>query len=471
MNEDLQKKEHIKNVTQYYASFYNALGKMAKNFKTALGGSKEAGLKIFQKHKGPSKQANKSGLEIRQSPGITKAPSTGLRILQQGMGLAKAATVAAAAPIVEKAVELKEQAKDAVFNKREQKQSIEQAFAEAIGPDKETEAQNSSSPVVAPTPKPEPAKDRLLYADNKIQPDMTPEDMLAISELFTAQKGDKLQGNSAKNLVVEFNGQILLKTDRDGRVDTNNLENEQFLSTFSAREKLEIAEAKSQFEELKPQIKEVIAQNSIDNTAKLKAELDGAMFGADQQVRAAEQEAPIEPSTSPLAQQTHKEAGSQRLEKVATPEQSPDPAIKQVQPSPKPAIEPNQPSPDRDTQQYYANMAAVAFNQNYEGDKLPKEGRLETPTGTVIQKTIVDEKAKIFDLSIQHEGNIYNVATFKDGQWEIDEHQMAKAQPAIEAIERTLDQTGKFAEPQVVPQRQEPEPTPTPSEPERDYDR
>ncbi|MFA9201976.1 MAG: hypothetical protein ACEQSC_00290 [Candidatus Nanopelagicaceae bacterium] len=155
-------------------------------------------------------------------------------------------------------------------------------------------------------------QDELLYADGKFMDGITKEDMLAIAELITAQKGDKLQGDAAKGLTIEYNGEILLKTDRDGRVDTNRLNDQDLMSKFDSRATAEIAEFKAQAEELKRELKASISQDVIDRKA-LEIRVDDKSTEADKDFSNIEKQTHVAlEHNSPQGTQALQDIGSKR---------------------------------------------------------------------------------------------------------------------------------------------------------------
>jgi hypothetical protein len=530
MQDDQVKQHRLKENEEFYVNVFNGFRDLIKNFKTEL-------------------TKDKSGLRIYQNPNgiVPEAPKTGLRIFREGglKEVAKEAVDNVLSQVNEKATELKSQAKDAVLDKvdvaarnfvkdREvqrqggQMKSIEQDFADVIAPPpKESEAPTATAtkepakepakekeadePVTPPAAETTKVKDRLLYADNNLKPEMTMPDMLAVAELFTAQRGDRLAGDAAKNLVVEFNGHLLLRTDKEGQVQVNNLQNQEILSNFNFREKNQIAESIAQFEALKPQLKQAIQLQTPADIPKLTAGMQERILNTEARINETEsQVSEVVPATSVPAQEVHQGIGSKRIDSQAPSidEQAPDigskppqsvpqgmqpnssqpsktsevaPVLPQVEPRPTTPPEPEaeikapsqRPTPEMlETYARLAGVATVAFNANYKGET-PAQGSLQTPSGTIIHKTIVDHETKSFDISIERDGQNQHVASYRDGSWTIQPG-MIKADPLLREISTQINSDGEFMRPEVRPRQEIDEQQQADEqeyEPERDYGR
>jgi hypothetical protein len=605
MQDDHVKQQRIRENEKLYTEVFYAFKDLLKNFTTEL--------------TKPGK--DKSGLRIYQDPNgiVPDLPKTGLRIFQAGAAREIAKT--ALAQVGDKAVGLGNQAKDAVLDRvdvaarnfvkdlerqRGQSLPIEQSFAEAI----------------KPAPEPAKVKDRLLYADNSIKPEMQATDMLAVAELFTAQRGDRLAGDSAKNLVVEFNGQLLMRTDSEGKVQVNNLQNQEILANFDFREKNQIAETIAQFERLKPQLKQVIHHQEVADIPKLTLWMEETAQINKPKHESAEAQTPeVLEAKDPKAQETHQAIGSKRTgsDSLVTEKQSPevvspsvnrpvdrrledaltymagrdDGAVKidgqgfngkdsrpgnlladkikngtpltdkeaqdglellykyrktqlapaghqlpewdeishqyssQTTQNPQPPVVEKQspeatkkndlgPIEDSDYKliplqatapatedpwgerpipaaqkplqnasvdaeakelsalhNRLAAVATVAFNGNYKG-QMPAQGKIQTPAGTIIHKTIIDQETKSFDIAIERDGQKHQVASYREGAWAIQAG-MAIATPLIREISMQVNSYGEFTSPEVIPRRevedQQQANDKQQDEPERDYDR
>jgi hypothetical protein len=523
MQDDHVKQQRIKENEKLYTEIFHAFKDLLKNFKTEL--------------TKPGK--DKSGLRIYQDPNgiVPDLPKTGLRIFQAGAAKEMAKT--ALAQVGDKAAELGNQAKGAVLDRvdvaarnfvkdleiqRGQSLPIEQSFAEAIkpapvaekpdqkqsvAPEKEPEPVATVEPEAKAEPETAKVKDRLLYADNSIKPEMQAADMLAVAELFTAQRGDRLNGDSAKNLVVEFNGQLLLRTDNEGKVQVNNLQNQEILANFDFREKNQIAESIAQFERLKPQLKQVIHHQKVADIPKLTLWMEETAQINKPKHESAEAQTPEALAAKDAeAQETHQAIGSKRTgsQAPAIDKQSPEATKKNdlgpiedsdyqliplqtttpatEKPSGERPIEAAQ-KPQQDTSvdaeakelsalhKRLAAVATVAFNANYKG-QMPAQGRIQTPAGTVIHKTIIDQETKSFDIAIERDGQKHQVGSYREGAWAIQAG-MALATPLIREISMQVNSYGEFTSPEVIPRRevedQQQANDKQQDEPERDYER
>ena len=354
------------------------------------------------------------------------------------------------------------------------KQTVDQAFAEAL------RTIDADEKEIAPAPEPEKVKDRLLFADGQLQPGITKQDMLAIVELFTAKKGEILQGDAAKGLTVEYDGQLLLKTDKDGRVETNNLQDRDLMANFDFRAKNEIAQFQAQAEQLKPRLLEAI-QSEAHELSTLKSQLEERLNESAQKVPTLDPKTPaVQEFNSPTAEQNHQDLGSKRLgtlepttvqiqppaiaiptareplEQTAARNSNETPQVNQPLPTPVQAAEldkstvPAQaPQQNAQTLNRLAKTLAVAFNANHKGE-YPLQGRIQAPTGAVIEKTITDEKNKFFDLAIEKDGQKYQIASYKGGQITVKEG-MTAALPEIQKIAQSMSPDGKFETPAIIP--------------------
>jgi hypothetical protein len=563
MQDDQVKQHRLKENEEFYISAFKGFRDLIRNFSKEL-------------------TKDKSGLRIYQDPnGITpEPPKTGLRIFREGglKEVAKAAVDNVVNQVSEVAKGIKTQATDAVLDTvdvaarnfvkdREvqrqggQMKSIEQDLAEVIAAPPPKETQTIAPPATEPAKKKEPdqpitspaaepakeaetdkkkdqsatppaaettkVKDRLLYADNNLKPEMTMPDMLAVAELFTAKRGDQLAGlagDAAKNLVVEFNGHLLLKTDKEGQVQINNLQNQEILSNFTFREKNQIAESIAQFEALKPQLKQAIQLQTPADMPKLVAEIEKKVQDSKPNLEKAEAQTPaVLPATSPPAQEMHQGIGSKRIE-AQTPapsieQQTPDVGSKppqsipqgmmpdmsqppktsefasiplQVEPRPTAKAEAQEihkdagskpiealatptatPTPEMlETYARLAGVVTVAFNANYKGET-PAQGSIQTPSGTIIHKTIVDQETRAFDISIERDGQNQHVASYRNGAWIIQEG-MIKADPLLREISTQINSDGEFMQPEVRPRQEiddRQQANEQQYEPERDYAR
>jgi hypothetical protein len=341
------------------------------------------------------------------------------------------------------------------------KQTADKAFAEAL---RTIDADEKEIPSAA-APEPPQVKDRLLFADGQLQPGVTKQDMLAITELFTSKQGEILQGDAAKGLIVEYDGQLLLKTDRDGRVTTNNLENQDLMANFDFRAKNEIAQFQAQAEQLKPRLKDAI-QAEAQELSQLKSQVEERLNESSQNVATLDPKTPeVQEFNSPAAEQTLQNVGSKRQstpvkETPAARNNNEAPQLNNPSPTPVQAAEQNKspvpaqaPQQNEKTLDRLARSVAVAFNANYKGE-YPGQGRVQAPTGAVIEKTITDEKTQSFDLAIEKDGQKQQIASFKNGQFTIKEG-MSAALPEIKEIAQSMGSEGKFETPAIVP-RMEP---------------
>lgn len=328
----------------------------------------------------------------------------------------------------------------------------------------------------------EPAKvkDEVLFAQGQFIEGISKEDILAISELLTAKKGDQLKGDAAKGLTIEYNGEVLLTTDMDGKVVTDRTNDKDMLDKFSHREKSEIADFTAQLEELKEELKSEISKDAVDRES-LENKAKGRVVDAQGTIEnAANQTAVILPQSSPQVQQVLKDIDRKALEadspgnrvengKALEPN---SPPLTGAAYAPMPAS-PNSPvlKPSIATLSYedvskferLTKVASTAFIQNYQGDRESGsiEGRVQAPDGTIIertaQKAALPNEAKGFDLAVTTpDGQRHEIASYDASakQFTLKEGIIAAA-PVLESVSASIDPEGKFEQKSVVPQMEE----------------
>jgi hypothetical protein len=322
-------------------------------------------------------------------------------------------------------------------------------------------------------------RDELLYADGKFSEGITKEDMLAIAELLTAQKGDRLPGDAAKGLTIEYNGEVLLTTDRDGLVATNRLNDRDLMSKFDSRATSEIAEFQAQAEELKSELKASIDRDALDRQA-LERQVDGKSAQADLRFQNAASQTPVVLSQdSPEAKQVLQEMGSDRA--VKTPEQATErdriapleqgevgndrptqPKVKSSQSSEVTEVtEPYNRGKVADYLNRLTKVADRAFSQNFKGSQDLAKGRVQAPDGTIIEKTstrVGTKGRQSYDLAIEKDGVRYEIASYSNGRFKVKDG-IVDAVPALKEIPANIDADGAFVAKSVVPQFERPERT------------
>jgi hypothetical protein len=515
MQDDHLKQQRMKQNEKFVVDVFHAFKGLIDNFKTELSKNK-SGLKIYQDPNGIVPEEPKTNLQIFQAGGAKEAVKNVFNQATEKVAelgdAAKEIAKTALNQATEKVTELGDVAKETALDhveatarnfardrqkQRDQGQSIEQAFAEVIAPEAEQPREKQPAPpevlevvpetdMVTPEAAPAKIKDRLLYANNNITPEMKMPDMLAVAELFTAQRGAQLEGDAAKNLIVEFNGQLLLKTDSEGRVQTNNLQNQEILSNFDFREKEQIADAVAQFEQLKPMLKKAIDLQLPPDIPKLTAEMEEKVKAANANIGKAEEQTPaVLGAASPAAKDVHQEIGSNRIDTQTpaienqalgttpkTPEALPNAKISADTPGQQPPSPPVAQEPASDLVKTHIRLAqatTIAFNVNYDGE-IPAQGTIQTPTGTIIHKTIIDQESKAFDIAIERDGQRHQVASYRDGSWTIQEG-MEKAEHLLREISTQINNEGEFMKPDVKPFKEVDQQQQDKYEPERDYAR
>jgi hypothetical protein len=307
MSDDRQKEQKLKAAGDFFNEFASSIGVFVKAARAE-----------YKKDRSGFR-AHRQG-QLRQQ--LNKGLATGLKVsraalepaIAQGFKVTRELLEQKVEPIVSKGLEVKREIQAQVQNIPQAAVDIANNISQSIQPqstgqnaneafkqglqmidaDEKKEEQgleNSDQKQAEPEIERPKVQDELLYSDGKFMDGITKEDMLAIAELITAQKGDKLQGNAAKGLTIEYNGEILLKTDRDGRVDTNRLNDQDLMSKFDSRATAEIAEFKAQAEELKAELKASISQDVLDRET-LEKRVDGKSAEADKDFGNAQKQIP-----------------------------------------------------------------------------------------------------------------------------------------------------------------------------------
>lgn len=296
MSDDRQKEQKLK-----------AAGELFNEFASSIGVFIKAARAEYKKDRSGFR-AHRQG-QLKQQ--LNKGLATGLKVsraalepaIAQGLKVTRELLEQKVEPIVNKGLEVKREIQAQVQNisqsiqPQSNSQNANEAFKQGLQmidadeKKKEQGLENSDQKQAEPEIERPKVQDELLYSDGKFMDGITKEDMLAITELITAQKGDKLQGNAAKGLTIEYNGEILLKTDRDGRVDTNRLNDQDLMSKFDSRATAEIAEFKAQAEELKGELKASISQDALDRKT-LEKRVDDKSAEADKDFGNAEKQIP-----------------------------------------------------------------------------------------------------------------------------------------------------------------------------------
>lgn len=243
MSDDRQKEQRLK-----------AAGDLFKGFASSIGVFVKAAKAEYKKDRSGFRAHRQGQLKQQLNKGIAtglKASRAALEpAIAQGFKVTRELLEQKVEPIVNKGLEAKREIQAQVQNipqaavdiannisqsiqPQSNDQTADQAFKQGlqmIDADEKKKEQglenfldDSDQKQAEPEIERPKVQDELLYSDGKFMDGITKEDILAIAELITAQKGDKLQGEAAKGLTIEYNGEILLKTDRDGRVDTNRL--------------------------------------------------------------------------------------------------------------------------------------------------------------------------------------------------------------------------------------------------------